>query len=274
MAALIAPPERRDEVARRISGQETALWRVLLDARGAVEAAVSIAPIAPGEMQLRRLFMRGDRGGAEVVAEAIAESRARGAVRIMTRVHERFCTDAYVAALEQNGFVLHGGRVEFKTPLDDLPADSSGALEWRETSDVAEGAALLDRVAVGDPGSSADEDAEEFIRGEFAAPDSVARMEIGSCDGRDVAFVLAEVEPHDGWSTLSYFGVTPEARGRGLGVAAHRHGFAMLRAMGGKLYHGGCALDNEAMRRVFASNGCREFARMREWNLRLEVDDG
>jgi len=251
-------------------------WQVVLDDNGAVNAAVSIAPISPVEMQLRRVFVRDGEpaaAGIAVVADAVNESRVRGARRIMTRVHDRFRTDAYRAALEENGFRSQGGRVEFKTPLEELPHEEPGDLVWRGTDDVAEAAALLDQVAVGDPGSSADEDAVEFIEGEFSAPDSIARMEIGSLDGHDAAFVLAEVEPRDGWSTLSYFGVTPAVRGRGLGLAAHRHGMEMLRAMGGKLYHGGCSLENAAMIRVFRKNGCREFARMHEWLLLLEVDD-
>jgi GNAT superfamily N-acetyltransferase len=276
LAALVAPPEHREKFARRVAGQDIADWRVLIDAAGEVNAAVAIAPISPMEMQLRRLFVReGEPAatGSAVIAEAIEESRTRGAHRITTRVHERNCAAAYVSALEDNGFEPHGGRVEFKTPLDELPDDAPGELVWRATDDVAEAAVLLQRVAVGDPGASADDDPVKFIEGEFAAPHSISRMEIGSLDGVDVAFVLAEVEPGDGWSTLSYCGVIPAVRGRGLGVAAHRHGLAMLRAMGGKLYHGGCSLGNAAMIRVFEANGCREFARMREWSLRLEVDD-
>ena len=33
------------------------------------------------------------------------------------------------------------------------------------------------------------------------------------------------------------------------------------------------SLENAAMIAVFRKNGCREFARMCEWDLLLEVDD-
>jgi len=276
LAALIAPPEKRTAVESRLRENSIDSWLVLPDDQGELRAAVAIAPISPEESQLRRLFVRdgeAPEAGGAVIAEAVAEAGFEGASRMMTRVHDKNFTVDYGEALLQNGFVLQGARVEFKTPLAELPQEDESGLTWRVTEDVAEAAALLRQVAVGDPGSSDDEDADAFIRAEHSDPETVARMEIGALDGLDAAFLLAEVDPERGWSTLSYFGVTPEVRGRGLGIAAHRHGFTMMRAMGGKLYHGGCSAENQAMIRIFAANGCREFARMREWNLKLEVDD-
>ena len=116
-------------------------WQVVVDDNGEVNAAVSIAPISPVEMQLRRVFVRDGESaaaGIAVVAEAVNESRARGARRIMTRVHNRFRTDAYRVALEKNGFLSQGGRVEFKTPLEELPHEEPGDLAWRGTDDVAD----------------------------------------------------------------------------------------------------------------------------------------
>jgi GNAT superfamily N-acetyltransferase len=63
-------------------------------------------------------------------------------------------------------------------------------------------------------------------------------------------------------------GVVPEARGRGLGTWVHRHGFRMLRDQGGKLYHGGTAAVNAPMLRLFRAHGCKEAARMVEFEWR------
>ena len=40
-------------------------------------------------------------------------------------------------------------------------------------------------------------------------------------------------------------------RGKGLGKWIHRHGFSMMKAQGGKLYHGGTVTENLAMIKLF-----------------------
>lgn len=277
LAALIAPPERRAEVEGRLRDESLNTWRVILDARGGLRGAVAVAPLSPMESQLRRVFVRDGEGAetyAAIIADGIAEARSQGARRMMTRVHRRYDRADYAAALIRCGFEHRGERVEFKTPLEELPEEGESRIEWRVTTDVAEAAVVLDAVVAGDPGhSDADGPAEEFIREEHSDPETTAHMEIGSREESDGAFVLAEVAPKTGWSTLSYFGVVPEWRGTGLGLEAHRHGLAVLRSMGGTLYHGGCHAENEPMIAVFRANGCREFARMSDWTLELEVDD-
>ena len=269
LSVLIAPPERRERVAARLREQSLTDWRILLDDRGDVCAGVAIAHRSLDDYQLWRLHVRSGESGEthiRAIAEAVDEARSRGARHLMTRVLDRFRTDDYDAALQANGFVRQGSRVEFKTPLDELREEGDSPLVWRNTEDVAEAARMLDTVAAGDPsGQEESDDPVKFIESEYADPVSINRMEIGALEGKDVAFLLAEVVPRDGWSTLSYMGVAPSARGRGLGAAVQRHGMATLRAMGGKLYHGGCSAENEPMTRVFAVNGCREFARMTEW---------
>ena len=90
-------------------------------------------------------------------------------------------------------------------------------------------------------------------------------MQIGSIDGTFAAFVMAQVAPSDGWSRVTYVGIVPEFRGQGLGKWAHRRGFTVMRAQGGKLYHGGTRSENAPMVRLFEMHGCAEFARMTEW---------
>jgi len=277
---LIASPERRALVAQRLRERPLTNWSVLLDESGSVRAGVAIARLASDHYQLWRLFVRSGEDpdvSIRAIADAVEDARSRGARRMGTRVFKANVSEDYDAALRSSGFVCQGWRVEFKTEFDDLPSEGEMPFSWRTSDDVAVAARLLDAVAVGDPDQS-DGDAEDFLREHLEERDTDARIEIGSIDGEDVAFVLAEVEPKSGWSTLSYFGITPGIRGRGLAVVAHRHGIATMRAMGGKLYHGGCLVENAAMVRVFAANGCREFARMTDWNavfddLLLEVDD-
>ena len=91
-------------------------------------------------------------------------------------------------------------------------------------------------------------------------------FQIGSLEGEDVAFVCAQVAAKDGWSRIAYMGLVPAARGKGLGRWLHRHGFAMIKEQGGKLYHGGTAASNKAMLALFEAHGCREFKRMTEFD--------
>jgi len=282
LVALIAPPDRRAEFAERIRNRPLDEWIVLLDDdvedRGEVCAAILVDRRSADFPQLWRLYVRAGTHcdvGVRTVAEAVADVRSRGARRVRTRVLEKHRTDDYESALRSAGFVAGGMRVEFKTPLEELPLEGETPFVWRtlgdSKDDVAEAARMLDAVSVGDPDSSDDEDATEFIQEHLGDSGTEVRMQIGSIDGgesrKDAAFLLAEVAPKTGWSTLSYFGIKPEFRGRGLGVVAHRHGIATLRAMGGKLYHGGCWVENAAMVRTFEANGCREFARMRDWQV-------
>jgi ribosomal protein S18 acetylase RimI-like enzyme len=127
------------------------------------------------------------------------------------------------------------------------------------------------RSSEGDPNSSPDEDPREAIREFLATPgltDSPDCVQIGFLGDRPVAFLCAQVEAATGWSRIAYIGVAPEARGQGLGREVHLHGMAMLRHLGGTLYHGGTAADNAPMLALFRSNGCIESSRMQDWEWR------
>jgi len=80
-----------------------------------------------------------------------------------------------------------------------------------------------------------------------------------------VALVCAQVAAESGWSRITYMGPIPAARGQGLGRWVHRRGFAMLKAQGGTLYHGGTAVENHAMCKLFRDHGCTVYRRMTEW---------
>jgi hypothetical protein len=46
----------------------------------------------------------------------------------------------------------------------------------------------------------------------------------------------------------------------------------MIRDQGGKLYHGGTAVENAAMVRLFLAHGCEEFERMYEYEWRRRAE--
>lgn len=133
-------------------------------------------------------------------------------------------------------------------------------------------------VAAGDPHSRDEqEDPRDALADWLSAPgltSGPACVQIGYLDDRAVAFVCAQVSPEDGWSRITYMGLVPDARGRGLGTWVHRRGFRMLREQGGKLYHGGTAAANTGMLRLFREHGCKEVVRMLEYEWHAPAGDG
>lgn len=271
---LVAPdkPEALDRLRAEVERGERRLadTRVVRSATGEIEAALRVSADGRTTVVLAGPFGE-DEAAAGLVPETLARARELGArlVRIRPRVERLgplFC-DALLA----HGFKELGQRIEFKTPLAELPLDDGTPLEWREAArDLA--ARMLARVAEGDPrGDEENDDPVEAIA-EFLAAPALTRgpgcLQVGYLDGKPVAFVCAQVQPSDGWSRITYMGVVPEARGRGLGTWVHRRGFRMLRDQGGKLYHGGTAAANAPMLRLFRAHGCKEADRMFEFEWR------
>jgi ribosomal protein S18 acetylase RimI-like enzyme len=87
---------------------------------------------------------------------------------------------------------------------------------------------------------------------------------LGYIDGKLAAFVVAQVRP-DGWSRITYMGVHPDFRGKGLGKWVHRRGFAMMKKLGGKDYFGGTVSTNKNMVKLFQEHGCRGTRVLEEW---------
>ena len=171
------------------------------------------------------------------------------------------------------GFKKLHERVEFKMPVADLPAEIGTPLKWVAVSasgpmDEESAAALLGQSGQGDPDWSADDDPRQLSKSflsEKGLYGELDAIQVGFLDGRAAAIVIAQVNQGTGWSRITYMGILPEFRGRGLGKWVHRHGFAMIRTQGGKEYHGGTVSTNAAMIRLFRSHGCHEYRRMGEW---------
>lgn len=126
---------------------------------------------------------------------------------------------------------------------------------------------MLTRVVSGDPGwgtVNAEEELRSYLRDPvLTTHDDV--VHVGYVGGEAVAFTAAQVRPTNGWGRITYLGVVPEHRGRGLGRWCHRHGFTMLRSQGGSNYEGGTDVLNQPMCRLFEVHGCERFRVEIEW---------
>ncbi|MEN0063547.1 MAG: GNAT family N-acetyltransferase [Myxococcota bacterium] len=216
-----------------------------------------------------------DPHGAIVIEEAVAVAKQLGAHKVALRMPELQCTEAVVAACARSGAAPGPGRVEFEALLADLPLPAptdSERLSFVPAPDEATAAAVLARTAVASPnGLEPGETAEAVIRQILSRPHRTTRLpdvlHLGRRPGvsEPIAMVCAQIDPDDGWSTITYLSLDPQVRGQGLGSVVHRHGLAMLRAQGGRLYRGGTSLTNLPMRGCFARQGVPEVARYREF---------
>lgn len=213
-------------------------------------------------------------GTRETIGRLLAEARVRarelGIRHLSTRVHDARMTPGYRSALLDAGFELATRRVEFKTPLAQMPAEGPSDLVWKTMIETGESLvlSLLRDASVGTPDgvdtSAGPATIENLLDGSYADLDPRS-IQIGYLREDPVAVLVCRATPQDGWSTILFMGIPPAHRKRGLGLQVHRHGIATLRALGGTTYHDGTSESNEAMLRLFARQGCVEFARMEEW---------
>jgi len=253
---------------------------VQVDAGGVVRAGIQLIRVCEGEWGLSSILTgegaEVDGAAATLVAEALAEAVGRGAHHVSTRPGVDRCSAAWRGALVASGFACGGRRVEYRRAVAGLPDEVGSPLQWSPAqggeAGLREAAALAARCSEGDPdGLEPGEDPVELLRGLLESPGLTTGMEtmhLGSLDGEPVAFVFAQVASETGWARVTFMGLVPEVRGRGLGTWVHRHGFAMMTAQGGRLYHGGTHADNHAMRALFAKAGCKPFQTLELWTWR------
>lgn len=264
---------------------------------------LTLAPFASGDRE-RAVQLRWAADVASLPSPAawrdalgvvVADARAAGVRLLETRVvHQESGRDEAVtaarasssrAALTALGFARDGGRAEFRLPLD-----GAASAEWiaaRAAEDPfawdalsPAGAVTFERAAramhdasLGDPMSSPDEDAaaalREALMEESLTHDPVG-VQVGTRDGADAAFVMAQVNPATGWSRVTYMGLLPAHRGRGFGSFVHARGLALARAQGGRLYVGGTSTANAPMLALFRTLGAEPFRAMERWTLALD----
>jgi len=241
-----------------------------------VTGAVRLVRVAEGMAILTE--WRGDDGAAtaEALLGLLAEGTARavelGLAEVTTRIDAAAMTPAYAHALRGVGFRLAGRRVEYKTPVSELPREplARPPLTWRTMAAAGEPLVrrLLREASVDTPDAVTVADGPgrlvDLLGADYPTLDP-RTAQVGSLDGRPVAVLVVRVEPASGWSTLPFIGVVPEARGKGLGRHVHLRGLQTIRALGGTLYHDGTDVANAAMVRLFERHGCVEHGRMEAW---------
>ena len=183
-------------------------------------------------------------------------------------------------ALTARGFRIRGERIEWRQSLDDALAALAehhhrATLSWRpvdvdDEADLARAADLLRAARQGDPDSDPADDARGIIDAllnDRAAAQTPERVQIGYCEGIPAVVLLLTVCPDDGWASISYLGVQPAFRGRGMGREAMAHGLRCMKAMGGRVYHDSTAAANTAARALLAGLGSPPYRVMEEWRL-------
>lgn len=254
--------ELPDRVARFRQRRGAEDYRVVAEA-GVVRGAVWLEADVPGR---RHLFTAGVASPA-LIAEACARARDLGTRQLDYRLEASDLS----ASLPGLGFVRRHVRIEYRTPLPELPDDAGTPLSWA-IAPLAEAVEVLGRAAASDPDWDPDDDPDAALLSYLEDPvltHGPECVQVASVDGGVAGIVVAQVNPRTWWSRITYMGVVPELRGRGLGTWVHRHGFAMMRAQGGLTYQGGTVEGNLAMVRLFERHRCRFLHRLEEWRAIL-----
>lgn len=209
----------------------------------------------------------------DLLERAYIEAQKQSVTELQFRLLETKQTLKLAKKLAELGFQKILDRVEFRSNIEALPSENGSPLRWEKSSSsgvwsLEKVAQVFNRVAIGDPDCRPEENKLELLEGYLQDPSLTKTadcIQVGLLDDSPVALVIAQVNPKTGWSRITYMGVDPEYRGHGLGKWVHRHGFEMMRAQGGKLYHGGTVATNCAMIHLFKTHGCLEYRRMQEW---------
>lgn len=225
-----------------------------------------------------------------IVTDARASHLHLIETRVVTRDADRDATltasraSLARAALTALGFAHDGGRDEFRLALDSdavthwlTPLAARDPIRWSALAPAGsvtfeQAARAMHDVSLGDPMSSPDEDAAAALRESLADAsftNDPMGVQVGTLDGIDAAFVMTQVNPTTGWSRITYMGLTPSHRGRGLGAFVHARGVALARALGGRLYVGGTSTANAPMLALFRRLGAEPFRAMERWALAL-----
>jgi len=248
---------------------------VALDRTGVeVTDIIRLVRMGKDEAYLTQWRGRGS-GTRHTIAALLTEARARadelGIRDLSTRVYDDRMTDAYRSALLDAGFTSTNRRVEYRTPLSQMPPEGESRFVWKTMTETGEDLVLdlLREASIGTPdgvdtsvGSTA---IANLLDGDYASMDP-RTVQVGFLDGTAAAVLFCVATPEDGWSTITFMGIVPSQRRAGLGTQAHLHGIATLRELGGVTYHDGTGESNEAMLHLFAKQGCVESNRMEEWH--------
>lgn len=254
------------------------------DSRGAVVCSLRLLHLWA---DVYGLLLKADQGNFNVehwqnlFTQAIDVAKGKGARQIILRLTDGDQSEDLIKGLIELGFNKKQDRIEFRRKLSDLPSSEGTPIQWMTAHDLefteAQIADFLSVVAEGDPDPEPTNDPLSHIQDWISDPVLTCGpkcIAIGLIQGEPCAFVVAQVDIQTKWSRISYMGVMPKFRGRGLGAWVHRHGFDMMRAQGGDLYHGGTSGDNLPMLSLFERHGCEVHCKMQEWVLAMEKGGG
>lgn len=197
-----------------------------------------------------------------------------GAETLICRVQKNYSPTLFGEILSTLGFYKKSERIEYQSPVLSLPSNHGSPFVWKTAKDLNWGlneiAAFFSNVVKDALDVDPNEKVEDFIQ-DFLNPSDLTSgldcIAIGFIDGLACAATVAQVQKESGWARISYMGLIPEYRGRGLGKWVHRQGFEMMKNQGGQSYHGGTLTNNLSMRKLFESHGCLVTSEMEEWEL-------
>lgn len=203
---------------------------------------------------------------------ALVQARIFKARQILFRLTKDKNSEETTRILLQLGFKKKNERIEYKKLVDELPDDDGSPIVWSSAAKLRwsehEIANTLKLVAVGDPDTDPNEDPLQFMQDFLADPiltSGLSCIHIGFIKNEVAALTVVQINLQSGWSRISYMGIAPKFRNKNLGQWVHRYSFKQMKIQGGKLYHGGTAVTNKPMIRLFEKHGCSLFCEMREW---------
>lgn len=207
-----------------------------------------------------------------LILKARDEAINLGAGTVGIRLRLDYQASIFQSILSELGFKKIAGRIEYQQDLSLLPDDQNTPIIWKAANELSwseqQIANFTHSVLEGDPSIDPNERPEDFIQ-DWIKHEELTHGEecisIGFYNNQPVALVVAQVNRQSGWSRISYMGLIPEFRKKGLGRWIHKHGFQMMKDQGGSFYHGGTHIENLAMRNLFESHGCKFFCEMEEW---------
>lgn len=195
---------------------------------------------------------------------------------IKCRIRSTYDADIFKKILVDLGFNKKSERIEYQIDVEKLPDDKNSPFMWKSASDLGwnehDLIHFVSEVTKNAIGFDPNEKLEDFIQ-DFLKRDELTSgfecIHIGFLNETQCALAVVQIEQSTGWSRISYMGLIPEYRNKNLGSYVHRHGFEMMKAQGGKLYHGGTDLNNISMRKLFKKHGCEFLYQMEEWSLNI-----
>lgn len=199
-----------------------------------------------------------------------------GAEVIDCRIRLEYEPHVFKSIFKELGFAKRSGRIEFKCDVKDLSGEEGTPFIWKTAKElhwshkeIADFTKQIVKEALDvDPNEKPEDFMQDWLNHDelICGTDCIS---IGFLDEAPCALSVVQTAKDLSWSRISYMGLIPSFRGKGLGKWVHRHGFQMMKSQGGNLYHGGTLTNNFPMRKLFESHGCVVYCEMEEWELKV-----